>query len=91
VLDTIDKDLTKEGAMAIDWSGCPAVRARPGYISGEAGLIDDPRVPAETIVVNMDEGMSAEEVVELFGLKSRLEDVLTIYEYAKTQRVAHSV
>ncbi len=77
--------------MPIDWSGCPAVRAKPGYISGDAALIDDPRVPAETIVVNMDVGMSAEEVVEIFGLKTRLEDVLAIYDYIKEQRVAHPV
>ncbi len=77
--------------MPIDWSGCPAVRARPGYICGEAALIDDPRVPAETVVVNMDEGMSAAEVREIFGLKTRIEDIEAIYKYAKDQRVAHPV
>jgi uncharacterized protein (DUF433 family) len=49
--------------MPIGWSRCTAVWTTPGYISGAAALCDDPRVPAETVVVNMDEGMSAEEVV----------------------------
>jgi len=81
----------KEGAVPIDWSGCPVVRTKPGYISGAAALLDDPRVPAETVVANMDEGMSAEEVIEIFGLKTTLKDVLAIYEYVKQQRVAHPV
>jgi uncharacterized protein (DUF433 family) len=77
--------------MPIDWSRCPAVRTKPGYISGAAALLDDPRVPAETVIVNMDEGMSAEEVVEIFGLKTPLNDVLAVYNYAKEQRVANPV
>jgi len=64
---------------------------KPGYISGSAALVDDPRVSAESVVVNMDAGMSAEEVVEIFGLKTPLKDVLAVYRYAKAQRVAHSV
>jgi uncharacterized protein (DUF433 family) len=64
---------------------------KPGYISGAAALLDDPRVPAETVIVNMDEGMSAEEVIEIFGLKTPLEDVLAVYKYAKEQGVAHPV
>jgi hypothetical protein len=53
--------------------------------------IDDPRVPAETVVVSMDEGMSATEVREIFGPKTRLEDPEAIYKYVKDQRVAHPV
>jgi hypothetical protein len=39
----------------------------------------------------MDEGMSAEAVVETFGLKTPVKDVLAIYNYVKAQRVAHPV
>ena len=60
-------------------------------IFGAAALLDDPRVPAETVVVNMDEGMSAEEVVATFGLNTPIKDVLVVYNYAKEQRVAHPV
>jgi uncharacterized protein (DUF433 family) len=77
--------------MPIDWSHCHAVRTKPGYLSGAAALLDDPRIPAETVIVNIDAGMTAEEVVELFGLKTPLKDVLAIYHYAKAQRVAHPV
>jgi uncharacterized protein (DUF433 family) len=64
--------------MPIDWSRCPAVRTKSGYIYGAVALRDDPRVPAETVVVNMDEGMSAEEVLETFGLKTPLKDALAV-------------
>jgi len=69
--------------MAIDWRNCPAVRMELGYVSGAAALHGDPRVPAETVVANMDAGMSAGEVMEMFGLKTPLEDVVAVYKYAR--------
>jgi uncharacterized protein (DUF433 family) len=77
--------------MAIDWSGCPAVCARLGYLSGKPTLRDDPRVPPETIVANMDAGETPEQVIENFGLRTPLGDVLAVYEHAKRQRVQSPV
>jgi uncharacterized protein (DUF433 family) len=59
--------------MPIDWSRCPGVRTRPGYLSGKPALRDDPRVPPETIVENPDAGETAEQVIENYGLKTSLE------------------
>ena len=73
--------------MPIDWSGCPVIRARPGYLSGQPALRDDPRVAPETIVENMDAGETAEQVIENFGLRTPVEDVLSIYAHAQRQRV----
>jgi len=70
----------------MDWSGCPFVVSRPGYLSGEPALRDDPRVPPEAIAVNMDDGMTAQEVAEMFGLTTSVSDIQAIYEYAKKQR-----
>lgn len=75
----------------MDWSGCPMIVARPGYLSGAPALRDDPRVPPETIVDSIDAGETAEQVIENFGLKTPLSDVLAIYEYAKRVRVPHPV
>ena len=77
--------------MPIDWSGCPAVRARPEYLSGKPALRDDPRVPPETIVDNMDAGETPEQVIENFGLHTKLRDVLAVYDHAKRQRVQSPV
>jgi uncharacterized protein (DUF433 family) len=78
----------------MDWSGCPIVVSRPGYISGAPALRDDPRVPASTIVDNMDasdaedEQRAAAEVIDLFQLRTPLKDVLEVYHYAQTQRAS---
>ncbi len=81
----------------MDWSGCPVVVARPGYLSGAPALRDDPRVPPETIVDNIDFSEAADdhaaamEVIENFGLKTPLQDVLAVYDYATRQRAANPV
>jgi uncharacterized protein (DUF433 family) len=77
--------------MPIDWSRCPAVLIRPGYLSGRPALRDDPRVPPETIVENLDSGETAEQVIENYGLRTSLRDVLAVYDYAKKQRVTSPV
>ena len=77
--------------MPIDWSRCPAVRIRPGYLSGRPALRDDPRVPPETIVENLDSGETAEQVIENYCLRTSPRDVLAVYEYAKKQRVTSPV
>ncbi len=69
--------------MPIDWSRCPIVTIRAGYLSGRPALRDDPRVPPETVVDNMDAGDTAEQVIENFDLKTPLRDVLAVYDYAK--------
>jgi len=74
-------------AIPIDWSGCPAVRTRPGYLSGHPVLRDGPRVPPETIIDTMDyaetddEGEAATEVIENFGLNTSQQDVLFAHAY----------
>ncbi len=72
----------------IDWSECPMVLRRAGYLGGKPALRDDPRVPPEVITENMDDGMSAEELIDSYSLGTPLADVLAVYEYAKA-RVAH--
>jgi uncharacterized protein (DUF433 family) len=79
------------GNIAIDWTGCSDVRVRPGYLSGKPSLRDDPRVPPETIVENMDARETAEQVIENFGLRTPLQDVLTVYARVGRQRVLSPV
>ena len=73
----------------IDWSGCPIVSRRDDYLSGAPALRADPRVPPEVIVENMDDGLSPEDVIESYCLRTPLQDVLAVYGYAK-QQLAHS-
>jgi uncharacterized protein (DUF433 family) len=65
--------------------------SRPGYLSGKPALRDDPRVPPEAIVENMDDDMTAQEVAALFDLKTSVTDIQAVYDYAKRQRALHPV
>jgi uncharacterized protein (DUF433 family) len=69
----------------MDWSGCPIVMSRPGYISGAPALRGDPRMPADLVIENMDLGESAQDVVENYQLHTPPDDVLAVYQYAKRQ------
>jgi uncharacterized protein (DUF433 family) len=46
-------------ALVIDWTGCAFVVRRDAYIGGKPALRDNPRVPPEVIIDNMDAGDSA--------------------------------
>ncbi len=70
----------------IDWTDCPLVVSRPGYVSGAPALRDDPRVMIDVVIENMDMGESAQDVIDNFRLRTKLHDVLAIYHYATTQR-----
>ncbi len=72
----------------IDWADCPLVMRPPGYIGGKPALRDDPRVPPEVISENMNDGMTAEEVIESYSLRTSVADVLAVCAYARV-RVAH--
>jgi uncharacterized protein (DUF433 family) len=75
----------------MDWSGCQMVVSRPGYISGAPALRDDPRMPADLVVENMDLGESAQDVIDNYQLHSSPCDVFAVYQYAKRQRALSPV
>jgi uncharacterized protein (DUF433 family) len=67
----------------IDWSKCPIVEFDPEKMGGKA-TVRAWRITADSIVDNRDEGMSAEEIAEVFDLP--LADVKTILDYAEENR-----
>jgi len=75
----------------MDWSDCPLVISRPGFISGAPALREDPRMPADLVVENMDLGESVQDVVDNYQLRTSPENVFAIYQYAKQQRALSSV
>ena len=75
----------------MDWSDCPLVISRPGLISGAPALREDPRMPADLVVENMNLGESVQDVVDNYQLRTSPENVLAIYQYAKRQRALSSV
>jgi uncharacterized protein (DUF433 family) len=67
----------------VDWSDCALVESIPGKVSG-APLLKGTRMPAQTIVDNMDAGMTPAEVAETWRLE--ISDVLAIRAFVERHR-----
>jgi uncharacterized protein (DUF433 family) len=67
-----------EFAMAgLDWSQCPSVESVPGKVSG-AWVFRDTRMPVSAVFENLEDGLTIDELVELYdGLtRDQVEAVL---------------
>jgi uncharacterized protein (DUF433 family) len=54
---------------ALDWSQCEAVESVPGKVSG-AWVFKNTRMPVQTVFVNLQAGMSIQEITEVFDVKA---------------------
>ena len=53
----------------LDWSQCGAVESVPGKVSG-AWVFKGTRMPVQTVFANLEAGMSAKEITEVFDVKA---------------------
>lgn len=53
--------------MPLDWSQCPAVESIPGKVSG-AWVLRGTRMPVQTIIDNLEAGLSITEITEVFDV-----------------------
>ena len=51
----------------LDWSQCPAVESIPGKMSG-AWVLKGTHMPVQTIFENLEAGLSAKEITEVFDV-----------------------
>jgi uncharacterized protein (DUF433 family) len=72
-----------EAVGEVDWRDCALVETIAGKVSGVA-LLKGTRMPAQTIVDNIDAGMTPAEVAETWQLD--LATVLAIDDFAETYR-----
>jgi uncharacterized protein (DUF433 family) len=64
----------------LDWSKCPAVETIPGKLGG-AWVFRDTRVPVSGVFENLEDGLTINEVVQMFdGLPKDL--VVTVLGFA---------
>jgi uncharacterized protein (DUF433 family) len=64
----------------LDWSQCPAVESVPGKLSG-AWVFRGTRVPVSAVFENLEDGLTINEIVQMFdGLSKVL--VVTVLEFA---------
>lgn len=65
---------------ALDWSQCPAVESVPGKVSG-AWVFRGTRMPVAAVFENLEDGMSIDEIVQLYDGLTR-EQVRSVLEFA---------
>lgn len=66
--------------MALDWSRCPAVESVPGKVSG-AWVFRGTRMPVAAVFENLEDGLTIEEIVELYDGLTR-EQVQAVLDFA---------
>lgn len=64
----------------LDWSQCSAVESVPGKVSG-AWVFKDTRMPVSAVFENLEDGLTIDEVVELYDGLTR-EQVETVLDFA---------
>ena len=64
---------------SLDWSQCPAVESVPGKVSG-AWVFKGTRMPVQTVFVNLEAGMSIDEITEVFDVTP--EEVRAVLHFA---------
>lgn len=64
---------------SLDWSQCPAVESIPGKVSG-AWVFKGTRMPVQTVFLNLEAGMSPQEITEVFDVTP--EEVKAVLHFA---------
>jgi len=64
----------------LDWSQCSAVESVPGKVSG-AWVFRGTRMPVAAVFENLEDGMSIDELVQLYDGLTR-EQVQSVLEFA---------
>jgi len=66
--------------MALDWSQCAAVESIPGKVSG-AWVLRGTRMPVQTIIENLEAGLSVQEITEVFDVTA--DEVREVLEFIR--------
>jgi uncharacterized protein (DUF433 family) len=78
-LDALSEQST--GHMgALDWSQCPAVESVPGKVSG-AWVLSNTRMPVAAVFENLEDGVTIDELVELYAGLTRAQ-VKAVLDFA---------
>ena len=66
--------------MAFDWSQCEVVESVPGKVSG-AWVFRGTRIPVASVFENLEDGLTADEIVRMFEGLTRAQ-VNAVLEFA---------
>jgi uncharacterized protein (DUF433 family) len=70
----------------LDWSKCSAVESVPGKLGG-AWVFRGTRMPVQTVFDNLEAGMSAREITEVFDVT--IEEVQAVIHFAGESLIAN--
>jgi uncharacterized protein (DUF433 family) len=73
----------------MDWSKFDLAMSDPRYLSGTPVFRDEPRMPVQAVLDNLDDGMPPDAVAKAYQIDLRL--VMAAKQYAESQRLAHSI
>ena len=73
----------------MDWSKFDLAMTDPQYQSGEPVLKADPRMPVQTILDNLDDGMTPQAISQAWHVELSL--VSSVQRFVESQRLARSV
>jgi uncharacterized protein (DUF433 family) len=73
----------------MDWSKFDLAMVDSRYLHGTPVFKDEPRVPVQAVLDNLDDGMSPDDVAKAYQIDLRL--VTGVKQFAESQRFAHSV
>jgi uncharacterized protein (DUF433 family) len=71
----------------MDWSKFELAITDPRFQSGAPVFKEDPRMPIQTVVDNLADGMTPEEIAEAWKVEIRL--VAGVQQFLESQRLAH--
>jgi uncharacterized protein (DUF433 family) len=80
VLTDEEVDTLFSHAASLDWSQCPAVESIPGKVSG-AWVFKDTRMPVAAVFENLDDGVTIDELTELYAGLTR-EQITAVLDFA---------
>ena len=74
--------------MDIDWLEFDLAMTDSRYLGGAPVFRDEPRMPVQTVLDNLDNGISPEEIADEWQIDRSL--VTAVSDFVESQRLAHS-
>ena len=71
----------------MDWSKFDLAMTDSRYLHGVPVFKDEPRMPVQAVLDNLDDGMSPDAVAKTYRIDLRL--VIGVKDFAESQRFAH--
>ena len=73
----------------MDWLKFDLAMTDRRYLQGSPEFRNEPRMPVQAVLDNLDDGMTPEAIAKAYQIDLRL--VTAVKQFAESQRLAHSI